>query len=131
MIRCGDPCWKEMNLLSPLVASKEYGVLLAVEYSIDDGVCKQFGDALFYDEDRDRLFVVECKLVKHFGSHCEKTRTVKACVQADTCAARIRSYLNHLCAFDPALSMFAQTIVVPVVLTNYQKMELTDVQCRC
>ena len=36
MIRCGDPCWKEMNLLSPLVASKEYGVLLAVEYSIDD-----------------------------------------------------------------------------------------------
>ena len=57
-------------------------------------VDKQFGDALVFDNDKNRMYAVECKLDK-------------ANEQAFKCARRKRSYLNHLCAFEDALSVFS------------------------
>jgi len=132
LIRSEEICWKEMSLLLGVVASKTLGVLVAVEYNIDDGLGRQYGDALFYNKDQDRMFAVECKHVNDYlSTQTVQSRTLKVQRQAHTCATRIRSYLDHLCAFDPSLAMFAYTVVVPVALTNQKrKVELLGIEPR-
>lgn len=129
LIRTRDPCWAELALLLPIVASKLYGVLVAVEYALDDGVGKQFGDALFFDYTTNRLFAVECKLISEQATtklHHYRMSIVQH--QAIKCARRIRSYLNHLCTFDKSLDIFSNTVVIPVILTNQKHLELPGIE---
>jgi hypothetical protein len=118
--------------LADMATKSTLGVLVAVEYNIDDGLGRQYGDALFYNKDQDRMFAVECKHVNDYlSTQTVQSRTLKVQRQAHTCATRIRSYLDHLCAFDPSLAMFAYTVVVPVALTNQKrKVELLGIEPR-
>ena len=117
LIRTNQARFKELMLLSNIVESGQYGYLIAVEYVIDDGsFYGQTGDALFYDGTTIRA--VECKLVQQTHEIFRVSRKTKVKDQANVCARRIQSWLQHLGYLDNWLSPLSSCEVVGVALTD-------------
>lgn len=130
------------GLAAALLARLRPGaVLLAVEFDVDDGGrgSQQHGDLLFWEPASPagtsdalaadcsaspapgRMVAVECKL----GSEARRgaRRTAHAAAQAVCVAARVRSWLAHLCAHDHSLARSAAirdgaAHIVPASLTE-------------
>lgn len=82
-------------------------VLFAVEYEIDDGGRghQQHGDLLFWEPAGERWVAVECKRLTggHWVESHAAQRSCGAERQAVRIAARLQSWLSHLCAHDESL----------------------------
>lgn len=107
-------------LFAPNGGMSEDAVLFAVEYEIDDGGSghQQHGDLLFWEpgdpgdpgdpaapQNTGRWVAVECKRLT--GGPWVESHAAQRCSgaerQATRIAARLRSWLSHLCAHDDSL----------------------------
>lgn len=122
LVRTGAARHIELGMLKRLSGSRELGDMIGVEYEVDDGAygSPSHGDALFYDRERRRMTVVECKLISE-GAHPVRVearrRQVRA--QAKGRCKRIRSWLTHVAEFDRSMQHMRGVQVVAATLTDY------------
>jgi hypothetical protein len=93
--------------------------LVACEYFFDDGAfVKGQGDALLFDASSGSIIVLEIKMQTTNGRYKEK-RNQKVRDQTTIYAARLKSWLVHLCAINPMFNdAFKDRDVVRAILTD-------------
>lgn len=112
MLSIGNGHQLEATLIHKLLKIYDYKVI-ALEYLIDDGLLnrQQHGDVLFLHEGK--LIVVECKHV-----HGLDKRRKMVFEQAERCARRIQSWIDHLSRFDESFEKLAAWEILPAIFTE-------------
>jgi hypothetical protein len=104
---------REATLMRKFVITYSHMKILAIEYSIDDGLHnrQQNGDIIMLEENT--MYIVECKSIKALEERRQKVKE-----QATICAKRITSWIQHLSIFDDKFVILKNWNIIPAIFTE-------------